>query len=288
MKYLLALTFMLLGSSCFADFYTISGTGLFDTSRGTLNKVSVRFKQDNVAMTVGDHSHTITTSLVGYNLGSNSTVSLDFAVVSLADGSAITTSVVGDHTHSLLPTFTWNSKNISLSPVTSSSGGSHSHGVTNLRLIDDFTGNSRAIVSGTIQDSGAHSQTFSFDQLVDFTGTDLSLFLGPIAPVQGYTGSFNVSSGNHTHIIPGGLYKVQVGDGLGGFTTFDISILDNILLSNSLTGNHSVNLSGNAFETTFDFTPFSSVPEPSSFILFSVVAGAGAVGRRFWRKREVV
>jgi hypothetical protein len=39
---------------------------------------------------------------------------------------------------------------------------------------------------------------------------------------------------------------------------------------------------------TFDsFSPTSAVPEPNSFILLSVAAGAGAVGRRFWKKRKV-
>lgn len=40
---------------------------------------------------------------------------------------------------------------------------------------------------------------------------------------------------------------------------------------------------------SFDISPSgggAAVPEPSSFILFSVVAGAGAVGRRFWKKRK--
>lgn len=46
--------------------------------------------------------------------------------------------------------------------------------------------------------------------------------------------------------------------------------------------------SGGTATDSFDFTiqPLSAVPEPSSFILFSVVAGAGAVGRRFWKKRK--
>lgn len=40
---------------------------------------------------------------------------------------------------------------------------------------------------------------------------------------------------------------------------------------------------------TFDISPSggpAAVPEPSSLILFSLVAGAGAVGRRFWKKRK--
>lgn len=53
--------------------------------------------------------------------------------------------------------------------------------------------------------------------------------------------------------------------------------------TNGLTG--SGNFS-NDFQFSFDILPTSAVPEPSSFILFSVVAGAGAVGRRFWKKRR--
>jgi hypothetical protein len=287
MKYLFVVALLLFASNCFADFYTVGGTEKFNTSLGTLNKVSVRFKQDNVSMSVADHTHTITSTSVNYSLGTNSTASLEFSVISLAGGGAVTTSTVGDHLHSVTPSFTWNGKNISLTSVNSTSAGSHAHGVTGLKLFgDSFSGSGIASISGgTIQNGGAHSQTFSFDQTVDFTGSDLSLFLGPTDPDANYSGSFSVNGSNHTHVIASGAYTVQV-DNLGVPQQFNISILSDILLSSTSTGNHSVNLNGNAFETTFEFTPFSSVPEPSSFVLLSVVAGAGAFGRRFWKKRK--
>lgn len=287
MKYLFALAMMLVSAHVHADFYTEGGAKAFDTSRGTLTKVSVRFKQDNVTMTTAAHTHTITTTSVRYApVSIIPTLSLEFNVIS-GPGGTLTTSTVGDHTHSFTPSFTWNGKNITLSSVTSSAGGSHAHNVSNLVLRDNSAVGSGFvdIVSGTIGSAGGHTQSFSYDQSVDFTGSDLSMFLGPGNPSSTYAGAFTVNGANHTHLIASGRYTV-LGDNFGAPVTFQIDLLDDILLSNSSTGDHSVNLSGNVFETTFEYTPFSAVPEPSSFILFSVVAGAGAVGRRFWKKRK--
>lgn len=288
MKYLFALALMLVAAHVHADFYTVSGAQAFNTALGTLTKASVRFKQDNVSMTTPAHTHTIATTTVQYApVTTIPTLSLQFNVIS-GPGGTLTTSTVGDHNHTFTPTFTWNGKNITLSSVTSSAGGSHSHNVTNLVLVDTGFGGSGSatIQSGTIESGGGHSQTFSFDQTIDFIGSDLSMFLGTGNPSNSYTGAFSVNGANHTHLIGSGIYNVEAPDGLGGSVAFQINILDNISLSNSSTGNHSVNLNGNVFETTFEYTPFSAVPEPSSFILFSVVAGVGAVGRRFWKKRK--
>lgn len=289
MKYLLAFALILVAIDVRADFYTADGAKAFETFRGTLIKASVRFKQDNVQMTTPSHTHAITTTSVSYSpVGAIPTASLVFNITS-GPGGNLTTSTVGDHTHSFTPSFTWNGKNITLSTVTSSAGGAHSHNVTNLVLFDPGFGGSgvATIQSGTIESGGGHSQTFSFDQTIDFTGSDLSMFLGPGNPSETYSGAFTVNGGNHTHMIASGRYTVE-GENLGSPVTFQIDLLGDILLSNSSTGNHSVNLSGQVLETTFEYTPFSAVPEPSSFILFSVVAGAGAVGRRFWKKRNQV
>lgn len=296
MKYLIALTLVLVGTSSYADFYVINGgTGLFDTSLGTLNKVTVRFKKDNVLLeSSGAHTHSITSTTVGYSVA-GTTASLGFEIVR-ADGQAdVSTTISGLHQESVtVPGFLWNNKTISLTPtpVLSSSSGGHSHQVTGLSLsIPPGPGLSgtASITGGTVVAAGAHTQTFSFDRSIEFSGADLDIFLGAIAPTSNYSTTFTVnSSTQHSHLISSGVYVARAPSSIPGGPDeeFLVTLTSNISLSNTSDGSHTVNLSGEVFETTFEYTPFSAIPEPSSFILFSVVAGAGAVGRRFWRKRK--
>jgi hypothetical protein len=290
MKYLLSLTLMLLGTGCFADFYTISKTGLFDTSRGTLNKVSVRFKEDNVSMgNAAGHSHTIGAGQQVEFGFTGPLAPLGFTIIGVQNGAFVDpliTTAGGNHTHTFtVPTFSWNGINISLGQYTSNAGGLHSHTVSGLSFAIPPSAPLNVYETGSgssVSTEDTHSQSFSFDKSIDLTGADLNLFLvgGPSAS---YTLDFDVPGENHSHQISSGFYVAK--DTLN--QTLTVNLKNAISLAGS-SGLHGVDLTTTVFSTTFDFTPFSAVPEPSSFVLFSVVAGAGAIGRRFLKKRKQV
>lgn len=253
-----------------ADLLTISGTDVFNQSLGTLNSVSILVNPPATATTAsGAHSHTIDPAAFATGLPEGTVV--DFLEpIFLFDA--------GAHSHGVvdIPAFSTALGTIDPPATLSTFSGSHHHG-----LGVDFgpatvgPGGFLDLTPVVLPIDGEHFHLFDISSFTQSVDVAPFLGLGPLSPTIDPPGFVTVSTGVHSHITISGLYASNVGP------LFVPS------MSVTVSGSHSHFADIGPFSiisTTFDFTPNTVVPEPSTVTLL----GIGVFGIIFygWRRKR--
>ncbi len=259
-----SLALLLLCASANADLVTISGTGQFDTSLGTLTRVTVRFDPGSTSTNPGTpHAHFFdpTPFQVAAPIGSV----LDFR--------PIFTSFEGTNIHVVdPPSFLWNGRPVNPPSTTTTPEGSHQHSVDFPAVTvqaNNFVDLPRWESSFiTNQSHSFNIPTFN----VSFADAGTLNFFSNNVPTSSYTipAGTTTSSGSHSHrLADQSSYQATINGVLQPVTLFNQNSLFNTFSTTASPHQHTYGpINGNVVSTTFEFT---AVPEPSSFVFLSVV-----------------
>ena len=272
----IVIAFGFASASVHADIITISGTGQFDSSLGTLNSATVTFDPPSIgSFSSGSTSHQFDPS----------PFTVPFSPGTVIDLNPFSVTANGFHSHFVdTPLFSWNGLTVDLPNFSSGTDGNHLHQIDFAPTVVGSGGvlNLAATIS-TTQGSHAHSiNPPTFDTV--FSGSDLDVFLTgtPTASVDIPTFS-SAPSGVHSHTITPGNYSAII----NGSSS---SVFFPNVIQSTFSSPHSHVIDFPTFSvtsTTFEFTP---VPEPTSLSLAAFVALTIACtrSRRRSHKRKTI
>jgi hypothetical protein len=280
-----------------ATLITISGTGQFDSSLGTLNSVTVRFNSaSGSTSSVSSTSHTInpaTLSIVG---SFNNETFAPLAAGTIVDFAPVVLESAGPHSHSVnFPSFAWNgvARDYFGDTVSNPSGG-HGHTPVNFGSAPVTVTGVNSFInlpSATTNFAGGHLHNVLIPSLShQFTGAEMTAWLvGNPTPVMTIP---SFSTGNEpAHSHEWDVFDTSFAATIGGTPGF-IRFLGNPTIESSESGSHSHNAAMTLFalDTTFDYTPFpviTSTPEPTSMALLGVT-GIGGISLRSRQRRKAL